>query len=313
MAAALGPIASAGNTTLADGVAGSKLEPNWMAPSCVPSGSALISRSMAWTRRRFESEPVIEPESSMIASTFLTGVQAAARAPTTCPDEGPRAAATIAAPTMRPGVRSFGMPQPIRRSRRRSTLDLPDDPALESRGAQTRLPHRPRRARTPARERRRQAGLLQPHRDPGCADRGRQADAGRPQVRTRRRPRPLPRRHERRQDRRGVHGRQRRHRRRHALRRAARPRGRLERRTRALPPGLLRGRGGPQPPLVRDPPAALPQVRRQLLPELVPTPALHVDRRSLQARTGEEARARAEALLQSLITLPSAGPPGAPG
>jgi hypothetical protein len=30
MAAALGPIGSTGNTTLADGVAGSKLEPNWI-------------------------------------------------------------------------------------------------------------------------------------------------------------------------------------------------------------------------------------------------------------------------------------------
>ena len=67
------------------------------------------------------------------------------------------------------------MPQPIRRFRRPSTLDLPDDPALESRGAQTRLPHRPHRARPPARERRRQAGRLQPHRHPGRADRGRQA------------------------------------------------------------------------------------------------------------------------------------------
>ena len=38
------------------------------------ASSALISRSIAWTRSRLESVKVIEPESSMIASMFVAFV-----------------------------------------------------------------------------------------------------------------------------------------------------------------------------------------------------------------------------------------------
>ena len=76
--AAFGPTGSTGKTTSAEGVVGSKLEPNSIAPRLVFASSALISRSIAWTRRRLGSVEPIEPESSMIASTFPTRVHAAA-------------------------------------------------------------------------------------------------------------------------------------------------------------------------------------------------------------------------------------------
>ncbi len=44
----------------------------------VDESSALISRSIAWTRSRFESVLYIEPESSMIASMLVAFVHAAA-------------------------------------------------------------------------------------------------------------------------------------------------------------------------------------------------------------------------------------------
>src|SRR4051794_38049875 len=73
-----------------------------MAPRLVFESSALISRSIAWTRRRLESVPAIEPESSMIASTLVTRLQTAAlRAPDACPELG-TSTATIRPPSISP-------------------------------------------------------------------------------------------------------------------------------------------------------------------------------------------------------------------
>ena len=77
-------------------------------------------------------------------------------------------------------------------------------------------------------------------------------------------------------------------------------RGRLARRARALPRRLQGRHRAAQPPLVRGAPAALREERRQLLPELVPAAALHVDRQPLQGRPGQEAQDRAAALLPRL-------------
>ena len=78
IAAAFGPIGSTGNTMLAAGIVGSKLEPNSTAPSLAAGSSALMSRSIACTRSRLVSVRLIEPESSMIASMFVAFLHATA-------------------------------------------------------------------------------------------------------------------------------------------------------------------------------------------------------------------------------------------
>src|SRR3954447_13806542 len=102
IAAAFGPTASVGKTTSAEGVDESKLSPNSTAPRVVLSSSALISRSIAWTRSRLGSVTDIEPESSTIASTLVARVHAAAVATLdACPELG-ASTATISPPTISP-------------------------------------------------------------------------------------------------------------------------------------------------------------------------------------------------------------------
>src|SRR6201992_2096854 len=83
IAAAFGPISSAGNSVEGAGIPSntpgipSIPDPKATAPNVVDVGSVFTNRSIAWTRSLFGSVTLIEPESSMIASMLVTGVHAA--------------------------------------------------------------------------------------------------------------------------------------------------------------------------------------------------------------------------------------------
>ncbi|HEY0280733.1 MAG TPA: hypothetical protein VGC32_20915 [Solirubrobacterales bacterium] len=95
IAAALGPIGSGGNSVEAAGVPStipgipSNPDPNSTAPKVVVPGSVFTSRSIACTRNLFGSVTSIDPESSMIASIFVTGVHPAEAVATTAADATP--------------------------------------------------------------------------------------------------------------------------------------------------------------------------------------------------------------------------------
>src|ERR1700761_6860731 len=83
IAAAFAPIASGGKIVEAAGVPAmipgisSNPDPNSTAPKVVAPGNVFTNRSIACTRNLFGSVISIDPESSMIASIFVTGVQPA--------------------------------------------------------------------------------------------------------------------------------------------------------------------------------------------------------------------------------------------
>src|ERR1700750_2069577 len=89
IAAALGPMASGGNSVEAEGVPStipgipSNPDPNSTAPSVVAPGNVFTNKSIACTRNLLGSVTSIDPESSMIASIFVTGVHPAEAVATT--------------------------------------------------------------------------------------------------------------------------------------------------------------------------------------------------------------------------------------
>src|SRR6201996_9181204 len=83
IAAAFAPIASGGKIVEAAGVPAmipgisSNPDPNSTAPKVVAPGNVFTNKSIACTRNLFGSVISIDPESSMIASIFVTGVHPA--------------------------------------------------------------------------------------------------------------------------------------------------------------------------------------------------------------------------------------------